>query len=300
MQTYSKRVEEQVKKFGSYKEKIDLILQELEKEYEITIFFAAESGSRGLGIDVEDSDFDVTGFFVGKLKNYYKVIPKFEKTIKIIQRIITLDSKQYELDIELWEAKDWLQSKISKNSGSCDYWFTSPLIYRNLYPKITEKIEKALSPPILLYLGKAKSGIGYNEKDIKNKGNCLSKSLMNVVTSLFQYLHTQLYGNFPNFNILDEIDFIRNSKLKEEFKFTDDEYKAIGECAESYNLLLEAKTKSRKSTMTDIPQSIYNLMKILESKYCVKGKKGESNLNSLLLTEDEAQNIFDLLISKSN
>ena len=62
--TFSERGLEQLKKFDTYKNYIEQILKKIEKDYEIKIFFVCETGSKGIGNDVNESDFDITGFFV--------------------------------------------------------------------------------------------------------------------------------------------------------------------------------------------------------------------------------------------
>ena len=52
------------------KQKIRDLLKSIEKEYNITILFAIENGSRAWGMDSKDSDYDVRFVFYRPLKNY--------------------------------------------------------------------------------------------------------------------------------------------------------------------------------------------------------------------------------------
>jgi predicted nucleotidyltransferase len=307
MNSLSLRVEKQLEQFNENKDHILKLLKEIEQEYDISIVFASETGSRAMGNDVEDSDFDVSGFFITKEENYFKLFPKFDKTIKVIQKQIELNNKVYEFDVELCELKDWLYHKVTKNQVAHDYWFTSPLVYIDLFPEITEDLKNYLIPPHLVYLGKAKSGIGYNEKDIKNKSCCVNKLLMNVFTSSFQYLHTQLFHNFPNFNIFDEIAFILDNKNKiiEDNLLSENEFEIITKNAELYSYIFEEKKKNRKSTRENIPEEIYSFLKLLEEKFSNKKKNNkekdktkEKDLFKNLLEVEKAQEIFDYLLSK--
>jgi predicted nucleotidyltransferase len=287
--------EKQLEKFKTFQPEIEEYLKELEQEYEIKIFFAAEQGSRALGIEVEDSDFDVSGFFIAKEEDYYKIIKKWERVIRISQKKLLIGYKVYEIDIELWDIKEWLHSKVTKNNTGSDFWFKSDLVYRNLYQEVCEEICKYVTPPYLVYWGKAKSGIGYNEKDIKNKGACFAKSLMNVETSLFQYLHSQIFNDFPIFNILDEIEFlIANKKaIVDMGKFTEDDYVIIEKNVEFYRELLAEKQKARKGTLNAIPGYLYEFMKLLEGKYNTHMKKSEIEI---LMKEAYGQGIFEKLL----
>jgi predicted nucleotidyltransferase len=285
----------QIEKFKTFQSEIEDYLKEIETEYEVKIFFAAELGSRALGTDVEDSDFDISGFFVVKEEDYYKIVKKWDRVIRISQQKLMVCNKIYEIDIELWDIKDWLYSKVTKNNTGSDFWFKSDLVYRNLYTDVIEEITKYITPPYLVYWGKAKSGIGYNEKDIKNKGSCFAKSLMNVETSLFQYLHSQILNDFPIFNILDEIEYLLTNKLAiiAMGKFTEDDYVIIEKNVEYYKELIDIKQKARKGTLDAIPKCLYDFMKLLEKKYNTHMKKCEIKI---MMKEAHGQEIFEKLL----
>lgn len=293
------RVKMQIEKFNSYKNEIEKILLKIENEKEINIFYASEIGSRGLGIDVEDSDFDIIGFFIPQNElEYFKIIKKYDRTIKVTQDKKIINDRLYEVDIELYDIKIWLGLKVTKNLTGCDFWFESPLLYRNKYPDIIQEIRKYIIPPSLLYWGKAKSGIGYNEKDIKTKGECLNKSLMNVLSSLFQYLHYQIYLNFPVFNILDEIDFLKEKKQEiiNKEAFTEKEFEIIEGCIQVYYKLLDQKKNNgRKSISKEIPNCIYDFKKLLEKNYDTNKRKYEFEK---LINEEVAQGWFDSLLKR--
>jgi predicted nucleotidyltransferase len=288
----------QLERFSKTQPFIEEIIEKFEKEYDITIFYASETGSRGLGIDVEESDFDITGFFIPKEEEYYKIIRKYDHMIKIVQYKLELDNKIFDVDLELWDIKDWFKAKVKKNNTGCDFWFESPVVYRNLFPDLVTKIRDYVSPPYLLYWGKAKSGIGYNQKDLKNKGECLNKSLMNVLTSLFQYLHSQIYMNFPHYNILYELEFLKNEKEKilSEKHLTNEQLDIVYKNIDFYSKLFEGKKIQRKATSTSIPDCITEFMHFLESNYNTKKRKFELEI---LLKEDKAQELFEELLHRT-
>jgi hypothetical protein len=284
----------QLENFAKYKEYIENLLKKVEDEYNILIFYASESGSRGLGIDVEDSDFDITGFFIPKNElEYFKIIRKYDKFIKITQEKIKVIGEDFDFDLELYDLKYWLNKKVVKNLTSCDFWFESDLIYRNYFPESVAKIRQYINPPFLLYWGKAKSGLTYNQKDISNKGECLNKSLMNVLTSLFQYFHYQIFYTFPKFNILEEIKFLyqhREHILKD--GIIEEDLVILDKAVSIYLDLLEQKKKNRKSTSKEIPKGIVDLISLTENRFETKMKKSQLDFT---MTEEIAQNIFDEL-----
>jgi predicted nucleotidyltransferase len=293
----SPRLQIQIEKFEKYKPEILKLIKRYEEEYNVVMFYAAEIGSRGLGTDVEDSDFDISGFFIPKDEmEYFKIIKKVGNTIKLDKIKLQLDGKFYDVDFDFWDIKEWLRSKVTKNSTGCDFWFESPLIYINLFPEIINEVRKYIIPPFLLYWGKAKSGIQYNEKDLTNSDKCKTKSLMNVLTSLFQYFHYQIYLNFPIYNILDEIDFLIKNKddIISQGIYDTEEFKIFEKSTEIYFELFEEKKKTRKNLRTKIPEEIYQLMNLIQGKFNVHKKKYELEI---LIKEDKAQEIFDEILA---
>lgn len=47
---------------------------ELEEKHNMKVLFAAETGSRGYGTNMKDSDFDIKGFFISPPKTYMSVM----------------------------------------------------------------------------------------------------------------------------------------------------------------------------------------------------------------------------------
>lgn len=296
---HNQRENKQMENFLTYKSQILEILNNIEKEYQITIFYASETGSRGLGIDVEDLDFDITGFFapIDELE-YFKIIRKYENTISITQDSVKINNKNYEIDIELWDVKEWFRSKVTKNLTGCDYWFESKLVYKDLYPDIVNEIKKYVIPPSLLYWGKAKSGMVYAVKDIKSKGGCYIKTLMNILTSLIQFFHYQVFLTFPIYNILSEIGFLIQEKndILNKGDFNEEEFNILCDSFKLYLELYEEKKKMRKGMKQNVPDLLNDLIRLLESKYNTHKKKYELQI---LLKEGVAQDLFDDILKRN-
>ena len=95
-------------------------LQEIERENEVEILFAVESGSRAWGLESPDSDYDVR--FVYKHKHeWYLNIWESKDTIE--------ESTEEGLDIVGWDLKKSLQL-LAKSNGSFLGWLFSPIVYR--------------------------------------------------------------------------------------------------------------------------------------------------------------------------
>jgi hypothetical protein len=71
---------------------------------------------------------------------------------------------------------------------------------------------------------------------------------MNVETNLFQYLHSQIYNDFPIFNILDEIEFLKENKAEiiKMGNFNEEDFVTIEKNIEFYRDLFDEKMKARK------------------------------------------------------
>jgi predicted nucleotidyltransferase len=282
----------QLEKFLRTKKYILDILENIEKEYDVDMLYCSETGSRALGTDSDSSAYEITGFFITKPENYYKIIKTYNRIIEKKQDILIIDDIKFDLNLELWDIKEWFHLKVTKNLTGCDYWFNSPLIYINKFPDIIEEIKKYLLPPYLLYWGKAKSGINFLEKEIKLGNEILNKEIINIFVALFQYLHTQLYMNYPIYNILDELDFINENKstILEQKIYNEDEYNVIETTIDKFKEILNEKRKDRMSKRKDMPNDIYIFMKLLESKYNTHKKKYEL---TNLLKENSAQDLFN-------
>ena len=94
-------------------------LRELEEKYQITVLFAAESGSRAWGTASPDSDFDVRFIY----KRSYKEYLRLEKTRDVIE--IPIDSTW---DVSGWDLSKALRLLYNSNPGLYD-WIGSPVCY---------------------------------------------------------------------------------------------------------------------------------------------------------------------------
>ena len=94
-------------------------LRQIEKEYSVTILFAAESGSRAWDFASPDSDYDVRFIYMRPKDDYLKL----DDVRDVIEFPIT-----DELDINGWDLKKALQLLYRSNPTLFE-WFTSPIVY---------------------------------------------------------------------------------------------------------------------------------------------------------------------------
>ncbi len=103
------------------KEKILQKLSETEKEKNVRIIYAAESGSRAWGFPSKESDYDVRFIFVHPVDWYLSV---FEKRDSIEPPIDGL------LDISGWDIRKSLKLLRKSNSALLE-WLSSPIVYQS-------------------------------------------------------------------------------------------------------------------------------------------------------------------------
>lgn len=97
----------------------DKLLQ-IEKEYEVKILYACESGSRAWGFPSSDSDYDVRFIYL-KTKNEYLSVGEKEDTLGF--------PVNDELDIYGWDLRKVLQLVLKSNTTPFE-WLQSPVVYR--------------------------------------------------------------------------------------------------------------------------------------------------------------------------
>ncbi len=102
-------------------DKIKTQLLEIEKQEDVTIFYACESGSRAWGFPSKDSDYDVRFLYVHR-KDWYLSIDVEEKR-DVIERPI-----DEQLDISGWDLRKAVKL-LRKSNPPLLEWLNSPIIY---------------------------------------------------------------------------------------------------------------------------------------------------------------------------
>ena len=126
------------------KNKILGLLQEIEKENNVCIFYACESGSRAWGFPSTDSDYDVRFLYIHPIEWYLSI----DKKRDVLEKPIT-----DEIDITGWDIKKTLQLFKKSNPGLLE-WLRSPIVYSEKYnvsQKLRELLPEYYSPVACLY-----------------------------------------------------------------------------------------------------------------------------------------------------
>jgi len=97
------------------------VLARIEREHDVRVLFACESGSRGWGFASPDSDYDVRFIYVNRLPWYLTVAPRRD----VIEVPISGD-----LDINGWDLRKALGLMRESNPTLLE-WLRSPIVYRD-------------------------------------------------------------------------------------------------------------------------------------------------------------------------
>jgi len=176
----------------------------IEKEHNIDVLFAVESGSRAWGFESPDSDYDVRFVYKRPLKDYLSLEnPKDALNFKLDENLI---------DMSGWDIKKTLQL-FQKNNPSLLEWINSPIIYKDgkLKDELLELSKQHFSPKktALHYLSMAKKNFNENQEEVK------TKKYFYVLRSLFAIEWILKHNSFPPLlftEVLRDIEIPKNVK----------------------------------------------------------------------------------------
>ncbi len=126
------------------KKRVGRLLAEVEREENVRIFYACESGSRAWGFPSRDSDYDVRFLYIHPVDWYLSI----DKKRDVIER--PLDDQ---IDLSGWEIRKAL-SLYRKSNPPLLEWLRSPMIYKEAFStaqKLRELLPKFYSPVSCLY-----------------------------------------------------------------------------------------------------------------------------------------------------
>jgi predicted nucleotidyltransferase len=99
---------------------IQSAIDDIEREHDVRVLYAAESGSRAWGFASPDSDYDVRFVYVHATDWYLQVFEQRD----VIERMLPGD-----LDVSGWELRKALRL-MTKCNLAFNEWFDSPIVYR--------------------------------------------------------------------------------------------------------------------------------------------------------------------------
>ena len=175
-------------------------LEQIEKEENITILLAVESGSRAWGFASPNSDYDVRFIYKRNLNEYLKL----EKVRDVPEKPIEND-----LDISGWDISKTLKLLYLSNPSFCE-WLKSPIVYKK-----TEEVAE-LEKLAQKYFSKTKIlnhyyhiAVTHYEKHIKEKKKVNLKKYFYILRSIAAALYTIRKEDIAPI----EFDVLRNSEF---------------------------------------------------------------------------------------
>src|SRR5438477_8449492 len=94
-------------------------LQRIEKQFEVRILYAVESGSRAWGFESKDSDWDVRYIYIQKPEWYLSIDDKKDNREEILPN---------QIDVAGWDLRKALKLFRKSNPPMLE-WLRSPIIY---------------------------------------------------------------------------------------------------------------------------------------------------------------------------
>jgi len=133
------------------KEKINELLMQVAKEYDVQILFAVESGSRAWGMASKDSDYDVRFVFYRKPQEYTLINPKSDViTVAFNEKFERISPEGSLIDMQGFDILKFSKMLSSSNPTVIE-WLNSNILYFGERPKEFVRFSNNLFNPISLY-----------------------------------------------------------------------------------------------------------------------------------------------------
>jgi uncharacterized protein len=178
------------------REHILMALKQIEKEYDVKILYACESGSRAWGFPSKDSDYDIRFIYIHKREWYLSIdqrrdvleVPKHDKLSIPVDKL---------LDLNGWELTKALRLFRKSNPPLLE-WLHSNIVYYQEYTAINtmKELESLIFSPISgihHYLKMAKG----NHRDHLKREEVKIKRYFNILRPLLAAKWIEKYNEFP-------------------------------------------------------------------------------------------------------
>ena len=189
-------------------EEIKKELARIERDSEIKILLAVESGSRAWGFASTDSDWDVRYIYIHPLDWYLKIDDLKDSQEEMLPN---------ELDFAGWELKKALKLFRKSNPPMLE-WLRSPIIYAEQFStaaKLREMSEEFFNPKSCMYhyLSMAKN----NSREFLQKDFVKSKKYFYVLRPVLACDWIRENNSFPPMEFQDLVDSeVKDEKVKYE------------------------------------------------------------------------------------
>jgi uncharacterized protein len=178
------------------KEIIQQALQTIEKQEQIRILYACESGSRAWGFASHDSDYDVRFLYVRPQSAYLHLdLPRDVVELPIVD----------DLDINGWDIFKALRL-LQKSNPPLLEWLLSPIVYQENSPAIAElrTIAHNFTSPTILYYHYSRMA-ARNYHDYIQKEEVILKRYLYVLRPLIALLFLEQQHSLPPTSFLETL-----------------------------------------------------------------------------------------------
>ncbi|QVK19345.1 nucleotidyltransferase domain-containing protein [Mycoplasmatota bacterium] len=180
-------------------------LNDIEKEENVKIIFAVESGSRAWGFASEDSDYDVRFVYVRPKNEYLKI----NKNRDVIEYMLN-----EELDINGWDLDKTCKLMFSSNPTLFE-WINSPIVYYSTpFLKDIKDLSKDYFSTRSVVYHYLHMGISNYEKYIRNKEKVVFKKYFYVLRPILAALWILKYNSVPPILFSTLVDDLLKGELK--------------------------------------------------------------------------------------
>lgn len=241
-------------------------LSAIEKEHNVQILYAVESGSRAWGFESVDSDYDVRFIYVHP-KDYYLSV--FNKRDVIEYPIVD------DFDYSGWDLKKTL-FLLSKSNPVLLEWLRSPIVYRKSDSHVTilKKVSDeyfSLNSSIHHYLHMAQG----NFREYLKKDKVRTKKYFYVLRPILACIWIEKFNESPPMEFERLLDLVKNDTLIYEHIFNLLERKRSG---------MELGTEKRIDALNAFIEKKLQYYNIFLSQFKKRQKNGEEYLDSIFRT----------------
>ena len=264
--------------FLEMKKKIIKLLKDIEKEKNVRILFAVESGSRAWGMASENSDYDVRFVFVRPVNKYISVnMPGEVISASFNKEGERVSAEGCFIDVQGFDVHKFTRMLWSSNPTVIE-WLMSDILYLGEQNKVFKDFAKKQFKPISLYYHyksmcrqnylkylKSNNLVTYKKYLYSMRGLINAKWIVNYVTLppiKFPETLSKLKGmKFIDDSILEKLESIIELKKSSKEKDIVKKYNKLDNYIESFlKDDSEAPTLKKLSTVTILDNELKNII----------------------------------------
>lgn len=176
-------------------------LRSIEKEFNVKVLFAVESGSRAWGFASADSDYDARFIYYSRLEAYLGINPVNEVIEKMIK------DKEPLIDIVGWDLRKFA-TLFLKSNPTVSEWLTSDIIYINspYMKKFNNLFRQGFSKNALINHYTKLARTNYEKYIRKEEQEVNLKKYVYVLRALACVEYINKHNDLPNLNYKKVID----------------------------------------------------------------------------------------------